>query len=126
MRILISLVSFLLTLVGCNPQAGITTMTFSSVNGVGVNSTKVRVGAGDARFECLQSATGSCHYVVFVNHCNEGDPKAGEGAGACETKVIERFTLPAGESREFTHLPAGIRHCLSHEAMPVAPDCRES
>jgi hypothetical protein len=121
MRILISLISFLFTLAGCNPQPGVTTMTFSSVDGVGVNSTKARIGAGDARFECLKSATGSCHYVVFVSDCKEDTAK-----GGCTTRVIERFTLPAGERRDLSGLPSGSRHCLSHQAMPVAPDCRES
>ena len=118
MRILMSLVSFLFTLAGCNPQPGITTMTFSSVNGVGVNSTKARIGDGNAQFECLQSATGSCHYVLFVSDCEKGLDQ-----NRCSTRVVERFTLSAGGNREFSNLPAGIRHCLSHESMPVAPDC---
>ena len=122
MRILISLVSFLLTLAGCNPHAGTTTVTFSSTDGVGINSTKARVADGDARFECLQSASGSCHYVVYTSTC---EPAGGqEGAvAACSTRVVESFTLAAGQVRELTGLPAGIKHCLGHDAMPVAPDC---
>jgi len=123
MRILISLVSFLLTLVGFNPQAGTTTLTFSSVDGVGVNSSKARIADGNARFECLQSASGSCHYVVFLSSCKKSDTRANAAMGACTTTVVQQFTLAAGNVKEFTHLPTGVKHCLSHEAMPVAPDC---
>lgn len=122
MRILISLVSFLLTLVGFNPQAGTTTLTFSSVDGVGVNSSKARITDGNARFECLQSTSGSCYYVVFTSACEQVDKRANY-VDTCSTRVVEAFTLAAGDVRELTGLPAGVKHCLSHEAMPVAPDC---
>lgn len=123
MRVLISLVSFLLTLAGCNPHAGTTTLTFSSVDGVGINSTKARIAGGNARFECLQSASGSCHYVVFLSNCEKGDAQASTAVDACTTTVVQQFTLAAGDVKEFTRLPAGVKHCLSHDAMPVAPDC---
>ncbi|HEY5970666.1 MAG TPA: hypothetical protein VIT22_01625 [Pseudoxanthomonas sp.] len=122
MRILISLVSFLLTLVGFNPQAGTTTLTFSSVDGVGVNSSKARIADGNARFECLQSASGSCHYVVFTSACAQVDKRANY-VDACSTRVVETFTLAAGDVRELTGLPVGVKHCLDHDTMPVAPDC---
>jgi len=122
MRILISLISFLLTLVGFNPQAGTTTLTFSSIDGVGINSTKARIADGDARFECLKSASGSCHYVVFTSACEQADERA-NSVGTCSTRVVETFTLAAGDVRELTGLPVGVKHCLDHDAMPVAPDC---
>lgn len=124
MRILISLISFLLTLVGFNPQAGTTTLTFSSIDGVGINSTKARIADGNARFECLQSASGSCHYVVFTSACERADERA-DFVDTCSTRVVETFTLAAGNVRELTGLPAGVKHCLGHDAMPVAPDCEK-
>lgn len=123
MRILISLVSFLLTLVGFNPQTGTTTLTFSSIDGVGINSSKARIADGDARFECLQSASGSCHYVVFLSSCDKGDARTSTAMGACTTTVVQQFTLAAGNAKEFARLPAGVKHCLGYDAMPAAPDC---
>ena len=79
MRILVSLISFLFTLAGCDPQPGITTMTFSSVDGVKINSTKSRISNGDARFECLKSVTGSCHYLVYVETCVDFHGKLTQG-----------------------------------------------
>ena len=122
MRILISLVSFLLTLAGFNPQAGTTTLTFSSIDGVGINSSKARIADGDARFECLKSASGSCHYVVFTSTCEQVDKRA-NSVDTCSTRVVEAFTLAAGDVRELAGLPVGVKHCLDHDAMPIAPDC---
>jgi hypothetical protein len=119
MRFLTSLCSFLLTLIGCHPQPGTTTLTFSSVDGVGINSTKARIADGQARFECLKSASGRCHYVVFLSDC--APPAA--VPGACATTRLQQFTLAEGEAREITGLPAGIKHCLNHDRVPVAPDC---
>ena len=124
MRILVSLVSFLFTLAGCDPQPGITTMTFSSVDGVKINSTKSWISNGDARFECLKSASGNCHYLVYVETCATAKISAADKA--CTTRVLERFTLAAGKMKELHDLPAGVRHCVDHEVVPAAPGCSKA
>lgn len=141
MRLLVSLVSFLLTLIGCNPQAGVTTVSIASVDGVGVNSTKSRISLDHARFECLKSVSGQCHYVVYVSSCGDaesastaaidgglpagrdGDASIGAGSGDCATRTLQQFTLAAGQVRELDGMPADVRHCVDHEAMPAAPGC---
>lgn len=124
MHLLISFVSFLLTLAGWHPQPGVTTLSVSSVDGVQVNSTKAVVNGGDARFECLASASGRCHYVVFAGACGSS---AGEGVRdrTCATAVVDRFVLRAGQSREVRALPGRIRYCMDHEAMPAGPGCTQ-
>ena len=121
MRFLISLFSFVCTLLGLDPQPGTITMTFSPVDGIGLHPAKVLAGNGNTRFECLGSATGKCNYVVYVGECSASDQKG----AACTTKVLEQFTLANGDAREFKTLPVGARHCLSHAAMPVVPGCSE-
>lgn len=151
MRLLVSLVSFLLTLIGCNPQSGVTTVSIASVDGVGVNSTKSRISQDHARFECLKSVSGQCHYVVYVSSCavdaartdvtvsaDAGSAGVGIGVGRaghagstgdapeatpCATRTLQQFTLAAGQVRELDDMPADMRHCVDHEAMPVAPGC---
>ena len=153
MRLLVSLVSFLLTLIGCNPQSGVTTVSIASVDGVGVNSTKSRISQDHARFECLKSVSGQCHYVVYVSSCtgaamprdaaDAGAGNAGSSAGPagatagtaasasatasdasdCATRTLQQFTLAAGQVRELDDMPVDVRHCVDHDAMPVAPGC---
>ena len=119
MRFLMSLFSFLCALLGYDPQPDTVTMTFSPVDGIGLHQAKVRASNGNPRFECLSSSTGKCNYVVYVNQCNASEPKVAE----CTTKILEKFTLASGDAREFKALPAAARHCLSHDAMPVVPEC---
>jgi hypothetical protein len=121
MRLLISLVSFVLTLIGCDPTPGVTTLSVSSVDGVGINSTKTTIADGKARFECLHSASGRCHYLVFVRDC--GAPRA-DGQGDCTARTLRRFHLEAGRHVQLDDLPAGADFCVDHDALPVAPACR--
>lgn len=121
MRFLMSLFSFLCALLGYEPPPAALTMTFSPVDGIGLHSDKVLAGNGNTRFECLDSATEKCNYVVYVSECNTSDRKH----AACTTKVVEKFSLAIGDAREFKTLPAGAKHCLSHDAMPVVPDCEK-
>lgn len=67
-----------------------------------------------AEFRCVASTAGRCHVVVFASDC----PKAG-----CTTRVLGELTLPVGASRTLTGLPRGFRHCVAHDAKPVAPTC---
>lgn len=124
MRLLISLVSFLLTLAGCDPRPGITTLTISSVDGVRINSAKTTVSDGVARFECLHSASGRCHYVVFTRDCKASSPGAAEAAVQCSATVLARFELEAGASRAVSDVPADVVYCVDHDTVPVAPGCR--
>jgi hypothetical protein len=119
MRLLISLFSFVCTLLGFDLQPGTVAMTFSPVDGISLHQGKFLASNGNTRFECLGSATGNCNYVVYVGECSASDQ---EGA-ACTTQILEQFTLASGDAREFRTLPAGAKHCLSHDAMPVVPDC---
>ena len=67
-----------------------------------------------AEFRCVASTAGRCHVVVFASDC----PKAG-----CTTRVLGELTLPVGASRTLTGLPRGFKHCVAHDAKPVAPAC---
>ena len=67
-----------------------------------------------AEFRCVASTGGTCHVVVFASDC--------PGA-ACTTRVLGELTLPAGTSRRLTGLPRGFKHCVAHDAKPVAPTC---
>ena len=121
MRFLISLFSFVCALLGFDPQSSTVTMTFSPVDGIGLHQAKFLASNGNTRFECLGSATGKCNYVVYVGECSASEQKG----AACATKILEQFTLASGDAREFKTLPAGAKHCLSHDAMPVVPDCEK-
>jgi hypothetical protein len=107
---------FALALGACN-GAG-TTIESSSSDEAGESATWAHIAHGKGRFECRKSATGSCHYLLYVQQCAPDAPLAG-----CSARVIRSFTLAAGQSRDVPGLPAQVRLCQNHRAMPVAPDC---
>jgi len=119
MRNVLAMVYFLLALVGCNEWGGTTTVTRSSDDGADVLYSKTRVMAGVARFECITSVSGRCHYVLFPRDC--ASPAA--PADACTAQAVEHFTMAVGATREIVGLPSGFGLCVSHEDKPVTPGC---
>lgn len=95
-------------------QVATTTVARSIEDGDRVEKSWVRTWSDRARFECVASSSGACAVVVFVSECP---------GGACRTRVLREFTLPAGESADLAKLPSGFKYCLSHARRPVAPAC---
>ena len=124
MRNLIATVYFLLSLFGC-VGAGTTLVTHSSTNGVDQIYSRTRITAGIARFECIRSASGRCHYTLFPREC-ASTSSTGKDAGECKSQPIERFTMAAGDSREVVGLPSQFDMCVSQDADPLTPDCVRS
>ena len=91
-----------------------TTVARSVEDGSRVEKSWVRTWKDRARFECVASSSGACRVVVFVSECP---------GGACATRVIREFAVPAGEVADMLRLPEGFRYCLAHDRKPVAPAC---
>lgn len=106
MRNLFAAVYFLLALFGCE-GGGTTTITQSAVDGDVVIDARTHVKAGVARFECLASASGECHYTLLLARCSRAD-------AACGDTPIGRFAMKTGESREIVGLPE-FSACVSQD-----------
>lgn len=106
MRNLFAAVYFLLALFGCE-SGGTTMITHSISNGVDLLHARTRIKAGVARFECLASASGECHYMLLPDNCAATD-------AVCMKKPIDRFVMKTGESREVVGLPK-FRACVSQD-----------
>ena len=114
------LIASLLCLGGCNyaPNTSITTTT---INGTDVLHSEVSTQTpGSATFECEQSASGTCKYVVFTNDCTSAKDSR---TTTCTTRLIDRFALAKGESKKLAGLPADFRHCVRQDAEPSVPGC---
>ncbi|HEV8692732.1 MAG TPA: hypothetical protein VGQ93_00880, partial [Lysobacter sp.] len=112
---------FVLALFGCD-GGGTTIVTHSSVNGVDQIYSKTQVKAGIARFECIRSASGRCHYTLFPKDCPLTHGPAGKSAG-CKAQPADQFVLVAGDSREVVGLPSPFDLCVSTNAESRKPDC---
>jgi hypothetical protein len=113
MRNVLALLYYLFAVVGCS--GGRVTDIRSEVDGRNVLHGRVEVSAEVAKFECLASATGQCHFSVF-------DPSCADPAVDCG-KPPERFALAQGASREIVGLPAGFKPCVDAAGEAVRADC---
>ena len=115
MRNLIAAVYFLLALFGCD-GGGTVIDTRSVVDGIDAIHSRIRVTASIARFECIASASGECHYTVFPREC-------ASAAGDCSKRPPERFIMAAGATREVVGL-SDFDACVTQDDVKLARDCK--
>ena len=93
-----------LSLGGCE-KSSTTSITRTQANGVDTLYSKGTVVEGQARFQCIASRSGQCHYVVL-------DPACSTDA-ACAKPPLRRFAVAVGKTEQMAGLPAGFQHCVS-------------
>ncbi|WP_237056768.1 hypothetical protein [Marilutibacter chinensis] len=86
---------------------------------------RTRAMPGRARFECLASGSGQCHYAVFGGACGGLVAALGDTVVRCADDAAPRlqFELQVGEHRDVGGLPLGFRHCASDRGGPVTATC---
>lgn len=121
MNKLLALCYFVLSLYGCD-VGGSTFVTRSHADGVDTLYSRVVAQSGVARFECLRSASGRCHYTVFAPACASPPAATGRRDGRCRSTPVERFAIAQGDSRQIAGL-LRFRPCVSTQANAPGPDC---
>ncbi|KAF1722915.1 hypothetical protein [Pseudoxanthomonas wuyuanensis] len=122
MRIIVPAISALLSLAGCHEKPSVTSEVRSSRDGVATLHSRATLKDGSARFQCLRSQSGRCHYLVFAEGCP--DVSAGESPTAdCDVKPVDSFSLVPGDEKQLPGLSRDFRHCVDAMAMPAAPQC---
>jgi hypothetical protein len=118
MRLLISMLYCLTGLFGCHPDTGTTMIARSTINGVDVLFSKTVADHDVARFQCLASRSGRCHYLVYQPRC--ADAPAG---GACPRQELDRFDLGVGQTRVLRGLGEDFRQCAAAELSGLGRGC---
>lgn len=119
MNRLIALFYFVLSLVGFD-VGGSSFEHRASANGSDVLLSRAHVQAGVARFDCVHSASGECHYIVLPRTCGPMD--AVDGSHDCTPEPIARFTLAQGESHQVSGLQQ-FRLCVGPASEPAGEAC---
>jgi len=129
MRIAMTLLAAVLLLSGCKIEAGTLTTTNYSISNAGVNSSRTRILDGNGEFECIDSVSGLCHFVLFTEDCEKAAQSgsaqrhASRDSQACIARIVQAFSLKAGASKRVDHLPKGVQQCVGHQTAPTAPGC---
>jgi hypothetical protein len=121
METLIALICFALSLVGID-IGGNHFIERSNRDGVDLLYSRVDARPGMARFQCLRSASGQCHYTLFPRECVDAAATATQGAANCLAQPIRQFAVVAGGERELDGLPA-FHPCVAQQPARPAPDC---
>ncbi|MGY4515075.1 hypothetical protein [Lysobacter sp. HA18] len=112
---LFALLAFVASLLGWN--GGRDTVVHRIVgSGADALFSRASVQDGVARFDCVRSASGACHYLVLPSGCAAEQD--------CTTRV-RRYDVAAGESRQVTGLHS-FRLCVSGAAVGTACSASDS
>lgn len=96
----------LLALAGCEKSSN-SSITRARANGVDTLYSKGTVVDGQARFQCIASSSGKCHYLVLDPACSTGAP--------CATPPLRRFSVVVGRTEILRDLPEGFHQCVSQD-----------
>lgn len=121
MNTFLAIVYFLLSLVGLDVGSS-TFVDRSSRDGAATLESRAQVASGVARFECVRSASGQCHYTVFPRGCTTTRRPLGWPATRCADDRVERFAVASGASHEVAGL-SGFHLCVSGRDEPLGPEC---
>lgn len=101
----LALLAFLFSLSGCEPT-GSTFVSREVSNGRDLLHARASLASGVARFECLRSDSGLCHWTIHPARCGDGAP--------CATPP-QRIVLAADESRQLAGVTR-LRACVARRA----------
>jgi len=79
--------------------------------------------SGSARFECVESPTGECHYALYTSRCQTATGEGGKPATTCTHQVFDEFTIAQGQTREVRDLPKDYKQCMKVKSKPTVPSC---
>ena len=120
-----ALLQFLFALCGCS-LGGTNFSDRVSVDGTDLLYSRAHVQDGVARFACVASSSGRCHYTLFADNamdtCNAGIDQTGTSR-TCPPAPLQRFAVDAGDSRQMTALPA-FKLCVSVDDEAQGMDCK--
>lgn len=124
MNKLIALFYFVLSLYGCD--VGGSTFVHRSVGGTDVLYSSVPAQPGVARFVCLRSDSGQCHYTLFPRAC-ASTPASASTSGIdriarCPADQVQRFAVAEGRSRRIPELQR-FRLCVGAADGEPGTDC---
>lgn len=124
MNKLIALFYFVLSLYGCD--VGGSTFVHRTVGGTDVLYSSVTTQPGVARFVCLRSTSGQCHYTLFPRDCASTSPSTTQARSrhmaGCPNDQVQRFAVAEGRSRRIPELQH-FRLCVGSADGKPGTDC---
>ena len=117
----------LLLATACSGGHGTTVVLREDIGGTARFHSRTEALPGSARFECIASASGTCHYAVFGGACGQLAHAFAAEVIACDADAAPaaRFDLAVGERRDIDGLPLDFRHCVRERPGAITAACLE-
>lgn len=78
----------------------------------------------DSQFRCDSTSTEVCTFVLYSSTCEESAVKNGRPTLVCTHAFLQQFTLPVGQSKKVSGLPANFKQCVIRPGVKAAfPEC---
>ncbi|MGE8214498.1 hypothetical protein [Stenotrophomonas sp.] len=106
MHYLTVLLGSLLSMLGIHESPGQTSIT--RIRGEHSLLSRTTVVNDVSRFQCLQSDTGRCSYLLYREHCSGADD-----AQVCRREALGDFVVVVGATRQLRGLPTGYAQQVS-------------
>lgn len=100
MHYLTVLIGSLLSMLGIHETPGQTSVT--RISGEQSLLSRTTVKNGISRFQCLQSDSGRCNYLLYREHCS-----GAADAQLCRRESLGEFVVVVGSTRQLSGLPGG-------------------
>ena len=76
------------------------------------------------QFRCDSTSTEVCTFVLYSSNCEESAVKNGRPTLVCTHAFLQQFTLPVGQSKKVSGLPANFKQCVIRPGVKAAfPEC---
>ena len=111
---LVALLQFLLALVGIHAGGNDYSYRIEESNGASIYG-KAHSQDGVARFECIDSSSGLCHFTLYPRGC--------AGPSGCRQPPLRTFSIARGETRQIAGL-SGFQLCVDATDAALGPDCK--
>lgn len=122
MHYLIAAIYFLFALLGWDGLGARTIATHAFDHGTEVLYSEASITPVFARFSCVESATGHCHYRLFSARCDQ--PVRSVSAPACNRVRLRDLVVASGKSAELAGLPAGFSFCVNQQVLSSDSPCK--
>lgn len=78
----------------------------------------------ESQFRCDSTSTEVCTFVLYSSNCEESAVKNGRPTLVCTHAFLQQFTLPVGQSKKISGLPANFKQCVIRPGVKAAfPEC---
>jgi hypothetical protein len=121
MHYLIAAIYFLLALLGWDGFGVRTIATHAFEHGTEVLYSEASITPVLARFVCVDSVSGGCHYRLLAAECSHPTPTASRSS--CVLQAAREFVLARGDSVQLRGMPDDFNFCVSPHAWPLNTPC---